>query len=143
MRIMDVSIFLWCFLLMAGAFQASVPSIFGGENPISTTVPSLPNATEISNTFVPYNSTEANSIDPWYVVSYYQAMVIGTVQWVISAVNTMWTIFAPAINIGGWLQGMLPFLPAEFCGALTVITWIIYVAGIIQFITGRSFKMMR
>ncbi|MEM4706891.1 MAG: hypothetical protein QXW27_05060 [Candidatus Methanomethylicaceae archaeon] len=133
MRIMEISIFLWCFLLMAGAFQASVPNIFGGENTLNITIPNyLPNATEISNTFT--NETE---------LSYYQAITLGGIQWIISGINTLWIIFTPAINIGGWLHGLLPFLPIAFCNALTIITWIIYIVGLIQFITGRSMKIMR
>lgn len=142
MNITNMSIFLFCILTMAGAFEASVPSIFGGSNPISSTnmTEYVPNATEIEGMVNVYG---ANSSAEWWSVEYYQAMVQGSVAWVTGGLNLLGRLFAPSLNVGSWLHGMLPFLPAEFCGGLTLITWVIYVVGIVQFVSGRSEKMMR
>ncbi len=89
-----------------------------------------------------YNPPETNSTDIWAVLSYYQAVIIASVQYVIASVNVIWRIAAPAVNLGGWLHDLFPWLPWELCAAITAITWIVYIAGIAQFISGRSAKMI-
>lgn len=141
MRIFNLSLFLWCFLLSAGAIEVGMPTLFGGENTVSVDTPSLPSSYYINSSFSPIIEENETVVDYWSV-SYYQASITSTISWVVSSINLLWQVFTPAINLGGWLNDMMPFLPSEFCAALTTIVWIIYLGGIIQFISGRGFRGM-
>jgi hypothetical protein len=141
MRITDISVFLFCFLTLGGAFTAAVPDIFGGPNPIAIDSTNIQiNATEeVSNLNLP----NLTSTYGWVNMSYYQAIVLGGVTTITGGLNILLKIFAPALNLGGILYDAIPFLPVEFCGAITSIVYVIYALGIAQWWSGRSEKLMR
>lgn len=137
MRITDIAVFLFCFLTMVGATSAY--NFFGASMSANYTVLAIKPLEEIQS----YNLPDAQSSGGWATVTYIQAAVIGAVNFVIMALNTLFKILSPALNLGGYLKQAIPFLPNEFCMGLTAIVNVVYILGIVQFMSGRSEKSMR
>lgn len=136
MRIVEISIFLFVFFSILGALNEI--NIF--STPKVLNVPSFNATAEVSN--IQFTPTRENATDIWATISYYQAMVLSGVGFITQGINILMKIFSVALNFGGYLQQMIPFLPSAFCNTLTGIIDIIYIIGVIQFLTGRGFKGM-
>lgn len=129
MRIMELSVFMFAFLLMVGAINEA--HFFNTSMSVDTSVVQINGSAIVE---------EQNP--PSGVLDYAQAVVMGTVNFVTGGLNMLLRVFGVALNLGGYLKACIPFLPDAFCAAVTAMVNVIYVIGVAQFISGRSAKMM-
>lgn len=72
-----------------------------------------------------------------------QVSVWGSLWYIVHGFSAFLSALSIALNIGGYLGMLFPFLPPIFTSILTLVVDVIYGIGIIQFLTGRSEKLMK
>lgn len=132
MNITSIAVFMFAVLLSVGAIDSV--GLFGGT-------PEGYDVSDINSTASSLTGTDAYQMAGSATSA--QAGVLGALWYVVQA----FTIFLKALYIalftGPYLMGLMPWLPSSFVFTLQAVIYVVYGIGIIQFLTGRSEKMMK
>jgi hypothetical protein len=138
MKIMDIAIFLFIIGMVMGAMQNVV--FFG--SPISYYAGVSTSAWNSTAQAIPgqigtWNYNTTNSTTATYAALSVQAIYGMTV----GAFTTLLMMLSVALNMGGFIFSIMPFLPAWTPWVINGSLYCIYGWGLIQFWSGRSGKL--
>ena len=124
MRVADLAVFLIIFNSVFGV----VMSAYGLT---AVSIGYEFNVTAVQNITVTENVTAEQLQGEIFLVSLIRPLQI--------LINVLASVFA----LGYFLKALFPIIPDSFAFLLTGVVDVIYALGIVQFVSNRSFKMMR
>lgn len=127
MKITDLAMFMIAFIMMMSGI--STLGIFGGGSFTVSTIPEF-NGTAMAETLNSVNATQ--TYEAWGIFS--------SVGMLFSSANIWMEVVGIVFATGFFIGSIIPFLPAEFCLAITTIVNALYGIAIYQLISGRSEK---
>jgi len=132
MNITNIAVFMFAVLLSVGAVDSA--GLFGGT-PEGYNVGDLNStAADMTGTAAYQNPASATSA---------QAGVLATLGHIVEAFTIILKALYIALFTGVWIMSLMPWMPSSFVFVLQAVIYVVYGLGIIQFMTGRSEKMMK
>lgn len=125
MKVTDIALFMITFMVMLAGVNSL--NLFGGGSFAINTTPNF-NGTTLAQSINAANSTM--TYDAWGVFSW-----VGTL---FSSANVWFQVVGIVFATGFYMGSIIPFLPVEFCLAITTIVNALYGVAIYQIISGRS-----
>jgi hypothetical protein len=132
MNITNIAVFMFAVLLSVGAVDGM--SLFAGS-------PAGYDVSALNNTAASLNATGGYQVNS--TGSYAQASIWGALWYIVEGFEVLLTALYVAAFTGVWIMQMMPWMPASFVFVLQGVIYVVYGIGIIQFLTGRSEKMMK
>lgn len=125
MKITDLALFMIAFIMMLGGVSSL--HLFGGGSFAVSTIPDF-NGSALAESINAASSSQ--TYEAWGVFS--------GVGMLFSSANVWMEIVGITLATGFYMGSIIPFLPVEFCLAITVIVNALYGVAIYQIISGRS-----
>lgn len=126
MKILDIAIYMFCVFGAIGFFAGS--TLFGGVTGwYVTQTGSFDASTIVSGLNPPDAST-----------TYEEGSIFGSIGVTFNGISALIGIFAMALDLGGFLYAILPFLNVDMCNFITAVVDLTYVVGIVDYMLNRS-----
>jgi hypothetical protein len=132
MNITSIAVFMFAVLLSVGAVDSA--GLFGGT-PVGYDV------SDLNSTASAMTGTSGYQIAGSATAA--QAGILGTLWYIVQGFTILLKALYIALFTGPYLMQLIPWLPGSFVFVLQAVIYVVYGIGIIQFLTGRSEKMMR
>jgi hypothetical protein len=127
-KITDIAIFMIAFVMMMSG--VSTLHLYGGGSFTVSTVPEF-NGTAMAESLNSVNSSM--TYEGWGIFS--------SVGMLFNSANIWMEVVGIVFATGFFIGSIIPFLPVEFCIAITTIVNALYGIAIYQIISGRSEKV--
>lgn len=152
MKVLDIAMFVFIFGLIIGTLDAfsttqvvamnNTMYLFGGDMASSgfTMDPNYNVSSQYINGTLLINDLQEMVPEN---TTYYEASILPSVSWIIVLGSALFKFLLAVTCIGHYIASYIPGMPQSFAFAMDLIMWIPYSLAIIQFVTGRSLKLMR